>query len=148
VGNVKQVERKKLSKLDLLKRMEAHERFVKKASGGARMQIHFAQIPRNDFVARALAEAEFVGADLTECDFSRANLDRANFFGANLSFAVFTDATMTRADLRGSILKGAILEGANLSKADIRDGFIVTANETGDLDYSVMTTHKANMDDA
>jgi uncharacterized protein YjbI with pentapeptide repeats len=148
LGTVKQVERKKLSKLDLLKRVDAHERFVKRMSGGARMAIHFAQIPGNEFVGKALAEAEFVGADLTECDFTGANLNRANFFGANLSYAIFVGADLSRADLRGCILKGAVLEGANLTRADIRDGFIVTANETGDLDYSVMTTHKANMDDA
>ncbi len=148
MASPKQVERKKLSREELVKRVAAHERFLKKQAGGQRLQINFCVVPRNDFFDRNLQEAELVGADLSECDFTRANLARANLFGANLAHACFADANMSRVDLRGAVLKGANLEGADLSRADIRDGFLVTANENGDFDYSVVTTQKSTIDDA
>ena len=148
MAGVKPIARKKIGKEELVKRLAAHERFLKKQAGGVRLQANFCVLPRSDIFDRDLAEAELVGADLTECDFSRSNLSRANLFGANLTNACLTDANMTRVDLRGAVLKGANLEGANLMRADIRDGFLVTANENGEYDYSVVLTQKSTIDNA
>jgi hypothetical protein len=78
--------------------------------GGARANLHGADLTNANMTGANLREANLHGASLSKADLRGASLSKADLFAANL-FA---------ANLRGANLRGADLTGASLSKADLR----------------------------
>jgi uncharacterized protein YjbI with pentapeptide repeats len=111
---------------DLLNRvLDAHERFIRRETGGKRAVIPYLQAPGLDFSKRLLSDVEFRGANLQRARLISADLQRASLYCADLRGADLRHADLSRADIRGSSLRQATLTGAILNDADLREGRLV-----------------------
>ena len=83
--------------MNIEKRLELHQKWIRNEPGGIRLEEHGANLR---------------GADLRGADLRVANLQEANLRGANLQ-----EANLQEANLRGANLRVANLQEANLDYA-------------------------------
>ena len=77
-----------------------------------------------DLTARAMAQADFQGADLRAANLARADLLQTNFANADLSFANLAGADLAQANLQNANLTAAALNAARLHGADLRGAIL------------------------
>src|SRR3984885_6130597 len=118
---------------ELAELFKAHEKYLKGASGGKRLDLSLKTGHELDFSHKILPGAEFVGSFLNHGNFSFAHLQQANFFGATLNNTNFLEANLTQADLRGAQMKGVNFTNATLNEANLADGSLLRRGESGEL---------------
>lgn len=119
---------KKYPESDVVRFVAAHERFVKRAADGVRLQLRFADMRGLILQRRDLSEADFAGSDWSRSRLAMSKFIRASFYCATLVRADLRGADLSQADLRGASLRGANLYGAMLDDADFRDAELAVAN--------------------
>src|ERR1700733_13613845 len=118
---------------DLAELFKQHEKYLKGAAGGKRLDISLQTGHELDFSRKILPGAEFVGAFLNHSNFSHAHLQQANFFGATLNRVNFLEANLTQSDMRGAQMQGVNFTNAILNEANLADGSLLTRGGAGDL---------------
>ena len=90
----------------------------------SKAELHGANLRGTSLVGATLTDAQFDGADLSECDLQRSNFRGATGRGAMMMRINLTDAKLRRVRLIEAVLQratlcGADFEGANLFRADM-----------------------------
>src|ERR1700733_11610754 len=118
---------------ELAELFKAHEKYLKGASGGKRLDLSLKTGHELDFSHKILPGAEFVGSFLHHGNFSYAHLEQANFFGATLNNVNFLEANLTEADMRGAQMQGVNFTNAILNEANLGDGSLMRQGASGEL---------------
>ena len=118
---------------DLAELFKQHEKYLKGAAGGKRLDISLQTGHELDFSKKILPGAEFVGAFLNHSNFSGAHLEQANFFGATLNNVNFIEAILTQADMRGAQMHGVNFTNAFLNEANLGDGSLLRQGVGGEI---------------
>ena len=116
--------------------LEEHKAWLNR-TGGAKADLHDA-----DLCGADLYDADLCGADLRGADLCGANLCGAYLRGANLCGAYLRGANLCGANLCGAYLCGANLRGADLRDADLRDADLRGADLRG-VRYNEQTAYYA-----
>ena len=93
--------------------LEEHKAWLNR-TGGAKADLHGADLCGADLCGADLSDADLRGAYLRDADLRGADLCDADLCGADLCDADLCGADLCDADLRGADLCGADLRGANL----------------------------------
>jgi hypothetical protein len=114
---------KKLSEEDVLRVLEAHNKWLTDSKNPKGHQANFCgnQLSHQNFQGANLKSVVFQMAMLAGAKFTGATLSDANLQGANLSVANFNEA-----HLIGAKLDHAMLHGANFQRADLREARFAT----------------------